>query len=161
MLSTTCHPQDIPRVLSTTYTPCSPQHITCAPQPINIAQKWPPQDSQNYIRYVVRVSILEHVVDNVLYVVDVCCGEQQYVVERIACGWRYIVDTIHMLWRYVVGNAHSSYMLWVTICCGWRYFSVVHNICWCSPQHIYVVEICCGVQRLLPMLGLDTQSGNK
>ena len=152
MLSTTCVPQYIPRVSSTTHVPCSPQHIICAPQPKNIAPKWPPQDNQNNLRYVVRVSITEHVVDNVLYVVDICCGVQAHVVERIDCGWRYVVDTTHILWRYVVDNAHSSYMLWVKICCGWRYFSVVHNMCWCSPHHTYVVEICCGVQRVLTMM---------
>ena len=94
------------------------------------------------IWYVVRVSILTHVVDNVLYVVDICCGGLTHVVECIACGCTYVVDTVHILWGYVVDNIHSSYiyvvgddMLWVT------FFCVVHNICWCSPQHTY---ICCG-----------------
>ena len=87
MLSTTYHPQHIQRVFSTTYTPCSPQYITCAPQYIILAQKCSPRYSKNTVLYVVGVSIPEHVVENTLYIVGVCCcGVHPYVVECISCG---------------------------------------------------------------------------
>ena len=83
--------------------------------------------------------------DNVLYVVDIYCGGLVHVVECIVCGCIYVVETVNILWGYVVDNFNSSYMLWVTVFC------VVHNICWCSPQHTYAVGICCGVLRGLPI----------
>ena len=85
----------------------------------------------------------------------VCCGVHLYVVECISCGVLYVVDTVYILWGYVVDDSYSSYMLWVTICCGEHFLSVLHNIYLCSSQHIYVVGICCGVQRLLPMCYID------
>ena len=118
MLSTTYHPQHIQRVFSTTYTPCSPQYITCAPQYIILAQKCSPRYSKNTVLYVVGVSIPEHVVENTLYIVGLCCGVHSYVVECISCGVLYVVDNVHILWGYIVDNSYSSYMLWVTICCG-------------------------------------------
>ena len=118
MLSTTYRPQHIQRVFSTTYTPCSPQYITCAPQYIILAQKCSPRYSKNTLLYVVGVSIPEHVVENTLYIVGLCCGVHPYVVECISCGVLYVVDNVHILWGYIVDNSYSSYMLWVTICCG-------------------------------------------
>ena len=68
----------------------------------------------------------------------ICCGQPTYIVG-IYCGQQLLIV-------YVVGYD----MLWMTL------FG-------CSPQHIppaphniyivvYAVGICCGVQRLLPML---------
>ena len=94
MLSTTCHPQAMSRVFSTTCTPCSPQYITCAPQPIILTQKWPPPYSKNAKIYVVRVSILDTL----------------WTTSYIACGWQTICCGVHRLW--------------VTICCGYRTYIV-------------------------------------
>ena len=99
-----------------------------------------------------------YVVDNIWYVVRVSitaifCGLRvlscgcmlwTYILwVPIYCGYRLYVVGIycgqHLLIVYVVGDG----MLWVTC---------VHNICVCRPQHIYVVDVCCGVLRLLPML---------
>ena len=79
--STICGPQYILLVLSTTCTACCPQYIHCCPQHQKPAQSCIPQHILwvQYIlwmtnTYIVGVSITGHVVDNVLYVVDVYCG---------------------------------------------------------------------------------------
>ena len=128
MLSTTYHPQHIQRVFYTTYTTRSPQYITCAPQYKILAQKWTPRYSKNRVLYVVGVSIPEHVVENTLYIVGLCCGVHPHVVECMSCGVLHVVDNVHTLWGYVVDNNYSSCMLWVTICCGWHFLGVLHNI---------------------------------
>ena len=103
-----------------------------------------------------------YVVDDIWYVAWVsitvfCCGQQ-----ILCCGcmwWTVLLWRTYLLW---IPSICCGYMLWTTpvhcICCGCRY--VVGNV---YPQHIsmfsttyvgpiYVVGVCCGLQRVLPMV---------
>ena len=133
MLSTTCHPQDNPRVVSTTCTLCYPQYIKCVPQPKNSARIRTLYMCCGHIGYPVRVSIPA-----------LCCGER-----LLYCGcmlWR------HGLWvhAHCVDRTHI-----VGICCGQNPLMahpVGDDMLWvtfflCCPQHMLVFSTactCCG-----------------
>ena len=132
MLSTTCHPPHMSRVLSTTYTCCYPQHIMCSPQHV-LQGLWTTSLWNTYMLWTTFDMLRGYplqcsVVDNRFYVVGVCgglyccgghtcCGYHLYVVG-ICCGQ-------HLSIVYVVGVD----MLWVTC---------IHNIYQCSPPHMWV-----------------------
>ena len=148
-------------VLSTTYMTCRPQYITCCPQY--------KKSAQNVVRNVtilgrhilwIALHILwgcplqNYIVDNMLYIVDIYCG-------CLRCGLHYLVGTKCMLWIYIVGNNCSFHILWVTYVVDDIVDEVPTIYSGCCPQHVYVVDIYCGLLPVLPMGEVSVRSHAK